>query len=104
MYDIESKFPDAIDDLIFFSDISYSKKYIETNHRNLLRNGKYSEASEYLNNQEDITPYSADLLNCASNRIRATQDYLLNKDIVKSMHISDEEPDALPNTNWISYE
>ena len=56
IYNIESSFPESTDDLYFISDVNLETQDIYKHHKQLVSNGKYSEASEYLNQQTGITP------------------------------------------------
>ena len=106
MYDIESHLSDTeVDDLVFVSDISYSKKHIEDTHKALLNENKYTEAATYLNSQEGITPYVADLFNLIANRTKALQEKLLTKQKIRVMYIENSEPvEDAENQHWISDE
>ena len=107
IYDINSHLSVSdkkVDDLVFVSDISYSKKYIEDAHRALINEGNYTEAAEYLNSQKGITPYNADLFNLIANRTRKLQEELKIKydGKVRVIYI-DEEP-SIVDQHWISNE
>ena len=106
MYDINSHLSDMqVDDLLFVSDISYSKKHIEDTHKALLKEKKYTEAATYINSQEDITPYVADLFNLIANRTKALQDRLFSKknERIRVMYVTNEEPkDNVEVQHWIS--
>ena len=64
-----SFYPDGIDPLIFFQDVNLEKLEIMNTYDNLIKQGKYSEANEYINGQEGIYGYFADFLNAIENRI-----------------------------------
>lgn len=74
-----SYYPTKIDEMIFFQDINLEN--IETmNHYNeLITQGKYDEANNYIGQQENVYGFFADFFNLIENRIYNTQEYLLNK-------------------------
>lgn len=88
-----SFYPDKIDPLIFFQDISLDNVEIMNAYDNLIKQGKYSEASEYINSQSSICGYFADFLNAIENRIYNLQEYLLTIKKPKQPFIfADEDP------------
>lgn len=76
MKDYSSVFPESIDSLNFFQDISIDKLSIMETHQRMIANGTYSAASEYLNEQ-DVTFYGAWLLNMFEERLIAIENYVL---------------------------
>ena len=88
-----SLYPDKIDPLIFFQDVSLEKVEIMETYDYLIKNGKYSDASEYINSQSDIYGYFADFLNAIENRIYNLQGYLLTIEPKQPFVYSDEEPE-----------
>lgn len=87
-----SFYPDKIDPLIFFQDVNLSKVEIMNTYDNLIKQGKYTEANEYINNQEGIYGYFADFLNAIENRIYNLQTHLLTIEPKQPFIYSDEEP------------
>lgn len=88
-----SFYPDKIDPLIFFQDVSLDNIEIMNRYDNLIKQGKYSEASEYINSQSDICGYFANFLNAIENRIYSLQEYLLTIKKPKQPFVfSDEDP------------
>ena len=87
-----SLYPDKIDPLIFFQDVSLEKVEIMETYDHLIKNGKYSDASEYINIQSDIYGYFADFLNAIENRIYNLQEYLLTIEPKKLFIYSDIDP------------
>lgn len=87
-----SFYPDKIDPLIFFQDVNLEKLEVMNTYDNLIKEGKYSEASKYINNQEGICGYFADFLNAIENRIYNLQAHLLTIEPKQPFIYSDEEP------------
>ena len=94
LYKVSSLFPNSVDDITFISDVK---------HRDLVNNGKYTEASNYLNQQTDITPVNADFFNMLENRIYQTQLYVKNKEKVNPCSY-ESQPTNISKANpiWIS--
>ena len=65
--------------MIFFQDNCIEKAEIIYHYNGLIAQGKYSEASDYINQQENVYGFFADFLNLIENRIYNTQEYLLSK-------------------------
>ncbi len=82
-YNTDSAFPENIDELEFLSDPGLAQKHIVDTHRGYIKDGKYSDASEYLKSQARITPVNADLLNMLQNRMIELQNYLLKRSASK---------------------
>ena len=74
-----SYYPNKIDEMIFFQDINLENIEIMNHYNDLISQGKYSEASDYINQQKDIYGFFADFFNLIENRIYSLQEYLLNK-------------------------
>ncbi len=78
-------------------------------YNNLISQGKYTEASNYINQQEGVCGYFADFFNAIENRIYNLQEYLLQKPPVKKPYIffdADDnadvpEPDIDEGMFWI---
>lgn len=92
-----SFYPDKIDPLIFFQDVNLEKVEILNIYDNLIKKGKYSEASEYINSQEGICGYFANFLNAIENRIYNLQEHLLTIEPKQPFIYSDEEPEVKTN-------
>lgn len=92
MKDYTSTFPDKIDNLIFFQDVSIDKLPIMDHYNLLIESGNYSMASAYING-EDISFYGAWLLNMLEERLIVIEDYIMHQlekpDLVT---YSDNEP------------
>lgn len=74
-----SYYPDGIDKMTFFQDNDLTKVDIINTYNNLIAQGKYSEANQYINQQEGVYDFFADFLNAIENRIYNLQAYLLQK-------------------------
>lgn len=100
LYNPISNYPDSIDPMIFFQDISLTQTEVMKTYNDLIRQGKYTEANEFLNNQ-DICGYFSDYLNAIENRIYNLQSYLLTKEQKHPFVSSDNEPIANDEIIWI---
>lgn len=92
MYNTTSNFPNDIDELLFISDCDLLHKDIIATHQTFIDSKEYTNASEYIDQQEGITPVNAGLFNCIRNRIISLQTYLTNTEKINPMVLSDEEP------------
>lgn len=103
VYKTSSDYPDKVDDLVFISDVSISTHDIYKHHEQLIEDGKYSEAADFINHQTGITPVTADFFNMLENRIKTTQTYLLSKNKVNLINYSSTEPEDITTAPfWIS--
>lgn len=103
MKDTTSNFPNSIDDLVFFQDISISQVPIMEDFYILLNAKNYTAASEYLNNS-GVFFYGAWCLNLLENRTYAVSKYLMSLEDLKLMTYSDSEPsesEIYDGMNWI---
>ena len=99
-----SNYPDQIDDMVFFQDNSLEKADIMKHYNTLTAQGEYSNASNYINQQEGVYGYFADFFNLIENRIYSLQAHLQtktkNNPFVSSQN--DNEPDSVTeHTIWI---
>ena len=67
---------------------------------NLISQGKYTEANNYISQQDGIYLFSADFFNLIENRISATQNYLLTKQPKHPFAYSEEKPEN-PTLNML---
>lgn len=74
-----SYFPNKIDEMIFFQDNDLEKVEVMKHYNELVAQGSYSEANDYISQQEGVYGFFADFFNLIENRIYNTQEYLLNK-------------------------
>lgn len=97
-----SIFPNGIDDLIYFSDISLDQVEVMNQYQKLLNEGKYTEASQLLDSSE-VSFYGAYLLNILENRLNKIGKYLLTKEKPIANIYQDEQPSQTlkNNTVWI---
>lgn len=77
--DPTSHYPNKVDEMIFFQDNNLEKVEIMNHYNKLIAQGKYTEASEYINQQESLWGFFADYFNLLENRIYTLQEYLLQK-------------------------
>ena len=76
------------------SDVGAGDIDIINEHKKLIKEEKYSEATEYLNNQNFDKGFRASLFNEIQNKIRKLQLYLLNEFVAApDEYFSDKEPD-----------
>lgn len=73
-----SHYPNGIDTPLFFQDNDIEHIEIINQYKKLISQGKYTEASAYINQQDGIHGYFADFFNAIENRIYNLQDYLLS--------------------------
>lgn len=95
-----SNYPDSIDPLIFFQDVSLEKLEIMRMYNELVTQNKYSEATEFINDQ-NICGYFADYFNAIENRIYNLQNYILTKKPKQPFVSSDNEPTVNNEVIWI---
>ncbi len=101
-YTVKSSYPDSIDDLVFISDTDIKHESVYKKHQELINNKNYTQASEYISGQTDITPITADLFNLIQNRIIAMQEYLKNSAESCERVVYGNKPDSPVNkTTWI---
>lgn len=74
-----SCYPSKIDEMIFFQDNNLEQVEIMNHYNELIAQGKYDEANDYINQQEGVYGFFADFFNLIENRIYTLQDYLLQK-------------------------
>ena len=104
MRNTQTVFPNDVDELQFFSDISIDQVPIMENYLRLLNSGNYTSASEYLKNS-GVFYYGAWFLNMMENRLRTIGNYLTNLEDLNLVTYSDSEPsesEVFDGMNWIS--
>ncbi len=74
-----SYYPNKVDEMIFFQDNNLDNVKIMNHYNNLIAQGKYSKANDYINQQEGVYGFFADFFNLIENRIYTLQEYLLQK-------------------------
>ena len=103
MRNTQTVFPNGVDELQFFSDISIDQVPIMENYLRLLNSGNYTSASEYLKNS-GVFYYGAWFLNMMENRLRTIGNYLTNLEDLELVTYSDSEPsesEVSDGMNWI---
>lgn len=65
--------------MIFFQDNNLENVESMNHYNNLIAQGKYSEANDYISQQEGVYGFFADFFNLIENRIYNLQEHLLNK-------------------------
>ena len=104
MRNTQTVFPNGVDELQFYSDISIDQVPIMENYLRLLNSGNYTSASEYLKNS-GVFYYGAWFLNMMENRLRTIGNYLTNLEDLELVTYSDSEPsesEVFDGMNWIS--
>ena len=103
MRNTQTVFPNGVDELQFFNDISIDQVPIMENYLRLLNSGNYTSASEYLKNS-GVFYYGAWFLNMMENRLRTIGNYLTNLEDLELVTYSDSEPSeskVFDGMNWI---
>ena len=103
MRNTQTVFPNGVDELQFFNDISIDQVPIMENYLRLLNSGNYTSASEYLKNS-GVFYYGAWFLNMMENRLRTIGNYLTNLEDLELVTYSDSEPsesEVYDGMNWI---
>ena len=103
MRNTQTVFPNGVDELQFFNDISIDQVPIMENYLRLLNSGNYTSASEYLKNS-GVFYYGAWFLNMMENRLRTIGNYLTNLEDLELVTYSDSEPsesEIFDGMNWI---
>lgn len=91
---VMSLYPNAIDEMLFFQDNDIDKIEVINIYNDLIAQGKYSEASDYINQHEEVYGFFANYLNAIENRIYNLQEYLLTKQKKNPFVLSDKEPES----------
>lgn len=90
-----SYYPDEIDPMLFFQDNNLEKIDIINTYNNLISQEKYTEANDYINQQEGVYGYFADFFNAIENRIYNLQDHLLAKPPIKKPYVFFDSEDDI---------
>lgn len=75
----DSFYPDKIDKNIFFQDVTIDQIDIMNQFQKYISLGQYTRASNYINNQEDISGLFACFLNAIENRVYTLQNHVAKK-------------------------
>ena len=101
MRDASTKFPQEIDDRIFWQDLQIYQTPIMQKYYTYLNAGNYDEASDLLNNS-DVFFYGAWILNLLENRLYAIEKYVFGLDKNKIVEYQKTEPfNVSQGTVWI---
>lgn len=95
----ESYYPKGIDPMIFFQDNDLEKINIINTYNDYIFQGKYTKASEYIEQQKGVYGYFADFFNAIENRIFKLQEYLLQKEPIEKQYVFFNESDELNEPN-----
>ena len=101
MKDASTKFPQEIDERIFWQDLQIYQTPIMQKYYTYLNAGNYDEASDLLNNS-DVFFYGAWILNLLENRLYAIEKYVFGLDKNKIVEYQRTEPfNVSQGTVWI---
>ena len=101
MRDVSTKFPQEIDERIFWQDLQIYQTPIMQKYYTYLNAGNYDEASDLLNNS-DVFFYGAWILNLLENRLYAIEKYVFGLDKNKIVEYQRTEPfNVSQGTVWI---
>ena len=85
-----SSYPDKIDEMTFFQDVSLNTIEYMNEYQKLISNGDFFEANKYISNKKGIYGYFDCFFNMIENRIYALQDYIEKKEKINP-HINYSE-------------
>lgn len=101
-YPYTSIFPNEIDEQIYFHDVDLNNRPLMEIYDNLIKDGKYTEANNFISQQNDIHNYSADLFNFEQAKIYTMQDYVLSLEKYNPHHFSSTYPKHIKKgETWI---
>ena len=105
MKNTDTIFPDGgIDSRVYAQDITLNDLETFSKYQTLIAQGKYTEASDLLNNS-DVYFYGAWMLNLLEKRLQAIGNYVRNlEDEVLTCGSESEPENVTYGTNWISDE
>lgn len=100
-----SYYPEKIDEMTFFQDNDIEKMETIHTYNNLISQGCYNAANDFISKQNGIYGFFADFLNLIENRIYNLQAFLLQKPPKKQPFATFDEEEELPaideDTIWI---
>lgn len=100
-----SYYPEKIDEMTFFQDNNIEKMETIHTYNNLISQGCYNAANDFISKQDGIYGFFADFLNLIENRIYNLQAFLLQKPPKKQPFATFDEEEELPaideDTIWI---
>ncbi len=94
-----SFYPQKIDDMVFFQDNNLESAEIINQYNELVQQGRYTEANNYINEQDKVYGFFADYFNLIENRIFNLQKHLLGKPPKKQPFIYYNEEARFPLIN-----
>lgn len=100
----QSNYPDSVDKMNFFSDVSLKNKRIFDEYNRLISEKQYDSANALLQDSDTIIhAYCAEYFNLIENRIEKLQEYLLSKVKKENPFIvsADKPTESKINTIWI---
>lgn len=91
--------------MIFFQDNNLENVEVMNHYNELITQGKYTEANDYISPQEGIYGFFADFFNLIENRIYNTQEYLLSKPSKKQpvIYYDEEEHYSINDLHVFAY-
>ena len=98
-----SIFPNGIDARVYAQDINLENLSVLHEYQSLLTQGKYTDASVFLNNS-DVYFYGAWMLNLLENRLHKIGKYVITMEKPKLTIYQQEEPNTDVWMTWISDE
>ena len=101
---IESNYPSEIDDMTFFQDNNLENIEIINQYENLISQGEYNEANNYIDQQVGVYGYFADFFNVIENKLYNLQGHLLTKEKKQPFLFYDEEDSYPIDSLHIFYE
>ena len=90
-YPYISIYPNGLDKRTFFCDVNISTKPYWDKYNELIRCGKYTDASMLLSTSP-IHSYSSGILNFIEAKIKNTQEYVLSKENITHIIFLMEDP------------
>lgn len=96
----ESTFPQQIDPRLYYSDTSLNYVDLMTNYQNLVKQGRYTQASELLNSS-DAAYFGAWLLNLLEDRVYKVGKFIKDSE-ENELLIQDDEPRYTEGNMWVS--
>ena len=95
-----SIYPRGIDSRVYAQDINIENVSVFNEYQSLLAQGKYEEASIFLNNS-DAYFYGAWMLNLLENRLHEIGKYVMPMEKPKLTIYQSEEPETNIGMTWI---
>lgn len=100
-YPYISIFPEGIDERTYFCDVDLKGQTVMDTYQKLIEAKQYTDANNFLSQQNKVHHYSADLMNYLEAKIKNTQEYILSWEKYSPHHLSNAEPNINVNEFWI---